>query len=308
MRKVLACLLLAFALLPAHAAQSVVDAYPQAKSFFPEADRFGELEGEPRAAPAYLGGTLLGWVFLTNDVVRIPAYSGKPINSLVGFDIRGRIRGIAIVEHQEPILAVGISEQRLKAFADHGRVGEPLRRDGGDADEVCAELGAAEVDVDAVAARGAEAVARSSLYRSGYELLFAPLLPAEKRASKALVDVGVTRLGDVLGALFVRLTLLAPATHAICRGARHSASPPHAPCASTSTVAAPATRTRRTAVIQYDRPSAYSAPALVVYPGSNSTSPPGASAAACARPRASPSAARASPCPRRCGRRSKTAR
>jgi AAA family ATP:ADP antiporter len=61
-----------------------------------------------------------------------------------------------------------------------------------------------------VVARAAEAIARSSLYRSGYELLFAPLLPSEKRASKALVDVGVTRLGDVLGAVFIRLALLAP--------------------------------------------------------------------------------------------------
>jgi transaldolase len=41
----------------------------------------------------------------------------------------------------------------LKAFADHGRVGEPLRSDGGDADEVCAELGAAGIDVEALAAR-----------------------------------------------------------------------------------------------------------------------------------------------------------
>jgi AAA family ATP:ADP antiporter len=62
-----------------------------------------------------------------------------------------------------------------------------------------------------VAARGLEAVTRSSLYRSGYELLFAPLLPAERRVSKAVVDVGVTRLGDALGALAVRVALLAPA-------------------------------------------------------------------------------------------------
>ena len=123
MRKLLAWLLLALAVVfaPARAADSVAAAYPQAKSFFPEADRFGELEGEPRAAPAYHGSTLLGWLFLTNDVLRIPAYSGKPINSLVGFDLTGKIRGIAIVEHQEPILAVGISEQRLKAFADQYR-------------------------------------------------------------------------------------------------------------------------------------------------------------------------------------------
>ena len=122
MARILAALLLVLAagLHPA-CAEDVAAAYPQAKSFFPEADRFGELEGEPRAAPAYQGEKLLGWVFLTNDVLRIPAYSGKPINSLVGFDLSGKIRGIAIVEHQEPILAVGISEERLKAFADQYR-------------------------------------------------------------------------------------------------------------------------------------------------------------------------------------------
>jgi hypothetical protein len=92
-------------------------AYPQAREFFPEATRFGPLEGEPKAAAAYAGERLLGYVFLTDDVVRIPAYSGKPINSLVGIDTAGRITGVAIVEHAEPILAVGISEEKLKAFA-----------------------------------------------------------------------------------------------------------------------------------------------------------------------------------------------
>ena len=62
-----------------------------------------------------------------------------------------------------------------------------------------------------VSARGAEAVMRSSLYRTGYELLFAPLLPGDKRASKALFDVGVTRVGDVVGAVVVRLALVSPA-------------------------------------------------------------------------------------------------
>jgi len=92
--------------------------YPQARGFFPEADRFGAFEGEPRAAPAFRGERLLGYLFLTNDVVQIPAYSGRPINSLVGLDLAGRITGVAIVEHEEPILAVGISEERLRAFTD----------------------------------------------------------------------------------------------------------------------------------------------------------------------------------------------
>jgi len=44
-------------------------------------------------------------------------------------------------------------EPTLKAFADHGAVGEPLPADGGDANEVCAELAAAGIDLDALAAR-----------------------------------------------------------------------------------------------------------------------------------------------------------
>jgi NosR/NirI family nitrous oxide reductase transcriptional regulator len=107
---------------PAGAAeQTIAERYPQAKSFFPKATRFGALEGEPRAAPVYRDEALVGYVFLTGDLVRIPAYSGKPINTLVGFDLAGSITGIAIVEHQEPILAVGVSEARLRAFADQYR-------------------------------------------------------------------------------------------------------------------------------------------------------------------------------------------
>ena len=99
---------------PAHA--GFADQYPQVRGFFPTADRIGELEGSPPAAPVYLGNRLLGYAFVTMDVVQIPAYSGKPINTLVGFDLNGRITGIEIVGHEEPILVVGISEARLQQF------------------------------------------------------------------------------------------------------------------------------------------------------------------------------------------------
>jgi len=95
--------------------------YPQVRGFFPGADRYGELEGAPRAAAVHRGTELLGYVFLTDEVVRIPAYSGRPINTLVGFDMSGRITGLSIVRHEEPILAVGISEEQLKHFADQYR-------------------------------------------------------------------------------------------------------------------------------------------------------------------------------------------
>jgi ATP:ADP antiporter, AAA family len=54
-------------------------------------------------------------------------------------------------------------------------------------------------------ARGAEAVMRSSLFRAGYELLFAPLPDDEKRSTKVVLDVGAERIGDLLGAQMVAL-------------------------------------------------------------------------------------------------------
>jgi Na+-translocating ferredoxin:NAD+ oxidoreductase RnfG subunit len=98
-------------------AETIDEQYPAVKSFFPQADRFGAFEGNPPAAAVYQGERLLGYAYLTADIIRIPAYSGHPINTLVGFDLAGQIVGIRIVEHQEPILVVGITEERLQQFA-----------------------------------------------------------------------------------------------------------------------------------------------------------------------------------------------
>jgi len=99
-------------------AESVPDL---ARQFFPRAERIGEFEGDPLAAPVYHEGELLGYVLRTTDVVRIPAYSGEPITLLVGFDTAGSITGLEIIKHDEPILVVGVSEQDLKHYADQYR-------------------------------------------------------------------------------------------------------------------------------------------------------------------------------------------
>jgi ATP:ADP antiporter, AAA family len=65
------------------------------------------------------------------------------------------------------------------------------------------------------AARSAEAVFRGSLFRTGYELFYTPMQADEKRAAKAVIDVGFDRMGDALGGSLVRLMLLlAPAFQA----------------------------------------------------------------------------------------------
>ena len=86
--------------------------------YFPQADSVGEFAGDPLAAPVHQGEQLLGYVIRTSDIAPIPAYSGEPITLLVGLDLEGRISGLDILKHSEPILVVGISEQDLKDYID----------------------------------------------------------------------------------------------------------------------------------------------------------------------------------------------
>jgi hypothetical protein len=62
---------------------------------------------------------------------------------------------------------------------------------------------AVPVPLAAAIARGAELVTRNSVFRAGYELLYAPLPEEHKRPTKVVLDVGADRIGDVLGAQLV---------------------------------------------------------------------------------------------------------
>ena len=55
--------------------------------------------------------------------------------------------------------------------------------------------------------RGIEAVLRNSLFRSGYELLFVPMDPSERRRVKTILDVTCDRAGEAAGAGVVQLLL-----------------------------------------------------------------------------------------------------
>jgi len=61
------------------------------------------------------------------------------------------------------------------------------------------------VPLAAAIARGAELVTRNSIFRAGYELLYAPLAEDHKRPTKVVLDVGAERIGDLLGAQLVGL-------------------------------------------------------------------------------------------------------
>ncbi|MPY87021.1 MAG: hypothetical protein GEU99_03780 [Luteitalea sp.] len=62
----------------------------------------------------------------------------------------------------------------------------------------------------AVVARGLGGALRDSLFRSGYELFYAPLPAWRKRRTKALVDVAADKLGSLLGAGIVMVLAALP--------------------------------------------------------------------------------------------------
>ena len=59
--------------------------------------------------------------------------------------------------------------------------------------------------------RGSDAVVQASVFRSGYELFYTPLPPAQKRPTKMLIDVGVDRVGTMTGGALS--ALLVPLAH-----------------------------------------------------------------------------------------------
>jgi NosR/NirI family transcriptional regulator, nitrous oxide reductase regulator len=87
------------------------------KKLFPAADQFGEFSGEPLSMPVFKAGEQLGYIFRTQDIVSIPAYSGKPVDMLVGMDMKGQFTGAYVIEHHEPIMLVGLPEESLDVFA-----------------------------------------------------------------------------------------------------------------------------------------------------------------------------------------------
>ncbi|WP_350616471.1 4Fe-4S binding protein [Pseudomonas sp. HY7a-MNA-CIBAN-0227] len=85
-------------------------------AIFPGSDKLSEPTGEFKVRTIGTGKEVLGYVFQSQDVVDIPAYSGKPINMQVILDTHGVIQDAYVLEHHEPILLIGIPVEKLHAF------------------------------------------------------------------------------------------------------------------------------------------------------------------------------------------------
>jgi NosR/NirI family nitrous oxide reductase transcriptional regulator len=92
------------------------------RAVMPGAQQFSKRKGAPSYVDAFAvengQARLVGYVFLSTDVVDIPAYSGKPVVTLIGMNTQGVITGVRILKHSEPILLAGIPESALLQFVD----------------------------------------------------------------------------------------------------------------------------------------------------------------------------------------------
>ena len=142
-------------------------AYAPCKDVMPDADSFSTRKGKPAYVEAYQNRKLIGYVFLSTDIVDIPAYSGKPVVTLMGMDAEGKIVGVKILKHSEPILLVGIPEGELTKF-----IKQFVGRFAWDKVEIGkARSGDGYVGIDAITGATVTVIAQNQVVmRSAYEI------------------------------------------------------------------------------------------------------------------------------------------
>lgn len=94
------------------------DPIPLIHDIFPNATKIGQKQGEPLTWTIFNHDSIIGYAFETNDIAKIPAYSGEPVNMLVAIDPAGVYLAAKVLEHHEPIILAGIPESKLFKFAD----------------------------------------------------------------------------------------------------------------------------------------------------------------------------------------------
>ena len=90
----------------------------QVRRVFPEAQTITPLNGKAPAYSVRSEQSHLGYALSSIELAPISAYSGKPIETLIGLGEDGLIKGVDILHHEEPILVIGISDKDLQSFVD----------------------------------------------------------------------------------------------------------------------------------------------------------------------------------------------
>ena len=171
-----------------------------ADSLVQGADGYGSVHPELPVAAVLQGGETVGWAFITSDFVGTTGYSGKPIHVMVVVDLDAVVKGARLVDHAEPIVLIGIPEQRMRQVIED-YAGLDLKR------EVAAERSAQEIDIIA-GATVTVMVIDDSIIRSGIRVARAvglgglsPRQPEAAQRRELVTEIGqaqdwMSLLGD----------------------------------------------------------------------------------------------------------------
>lgn len=84
--------------------------------FFPQATHYGEVLQSPHQVEVFNKNEKLGHIILNSDYVNAGGYSGKPIKILIAINNEFTIEAVKLVKHSEPIVLIGIPEEKINIF------------------------------------------------------------------------------------------------------------------------------------------------------------------------------------------------
>lgn len=71
---------------------------------FPDSDEIALASGEPPVATVHRDGKLIGYLFSTYETVDARGYAGEPFDVVAGIDLNGKVTGVSLLSHNEPIV------------------------------------------------------------------------------------------------------------------------------------------------------------------------------------------------------------
>ncbi|KEF29885.1 Nitrous oxide reductase maturation protein NosR [Marinobacter nitratireducens] len=99
----------------------------QIQTLFPEATEIRDKLSDFPVYPVYQVTELIGYAYESVEFSNLQGFAGKPIQLLIGLDIRGRFTGVTVLDHHEPVFLHGLGEQPLFDFVDQ-YAGHSLRQ------------------------------------------------------------------------------------------------------------------------------------------------------------------------------------
>ncbi|MBE1288270.1 MAG: 4Fe-4S binding protein [Alteromonadaceae bacterium] len=96
--------------------ENATDVPPDIADLFPTATRVAPPDTDIPVIPVFQLSQLLGYVFESKDFASFMGFAGEPINVLIGLDTQGKLTGLKVIKHNEPIFIHGLGPQPMHDF------------------------------------------------------------------------------------------------------------------------------------------------------------------------------------------------